>query len=343
MRTLNPFLFNFSVSYSGGGYKRLYAYAKEMNSIGGGYFIVHPNCKSLANEFKNNHYFFVKQSMIQRLFFDCFYLKKIIKSMNSLTFYYSYGIPIYKKIACINWFHLSNVLPFAYKGISISFLDKLKMAIIGFKIKRNLKYVDIISAESKFSLGLLKFFPKNKLFLSANGADDELKFRNKAFKKHNIAIVLGTYSYKSISDAYHIFKWLKRKIKLNLKLVIIGNSESVPKFISESKNVILTNDIPRLNVIEYLKRAKYYISATQIENSYNAASEGIFFAEKSFISDIEPHKELLANSKYKIIYFRKIRRKLFFVERNHLNNVRILSWKKVFADNMNKVYELIHK
>ena len=58
---INKFLFNFSASYSGGGFKRLQAFAKWFNQNGGAYFIIHPRCNDLKNEFQNNHFIIANQ------------------------------------------------------------------------------------------------------------------------------------------------------------------------------------------------------------------------------------------------------------------------------------------
>ena len=127
MLITNSYIFNFSASHIGGGYKRLYAYSKAFNAKGGAYFIINPKCKNLAHKFKNNKYFFEKLSIFNRLFNDCSYLEEIARSIGSLNFYYSYGIPIYFKIAKVNWFHLSNVLPLAPRNIPMSLFYYLKM------------------------------------------------------------------------------------------------------------------------------------------------------------------------------------------------------------------------
>ena len=73
----NKFLFNFAVSYMSGGFKRLYAYADWFNQHGGAWFIVHPQCEYLIDEFPENQFFCVQQSKLTRLINDASYLKKI--------------------------------------------------------------------------------------------------------------------------------------------------------------------------------------------------------------------------------------------------------------------------
>ena len=81
------FLFNFAVTKTGGGLKRLYAYSKWFNENGGSYFIIHPQCRFLKKKFTKNKYFVVFQSNLERVFFDCRYLIKIKEKINKPDLY----------------------------------------------------------------------------------------------------------------------------------------------------------------------------------------------------------------------------------------------------------------
>ena len=135
MEIKNKSLFNFAVSYSGGGYKRLYEYAKWFNDNGGAWFIIHPNCKSLLNKFSNNQYFIAKQSHIQRLINDCGYLPGIEREIGQPDLYYSYGIPIYARFGKVDWIHLSNVIPLVANTLSLPLLRQLKFCLLGLRIR----------------------------------------------------------------------------------------------------------------------------------------------------------------------------------------------------------------
>lgn len=339
----NNYLFNFSASYEGGGYKRLCAFLREFNSQGGAYFILHPNCKSLANQFDKNIYFFIKQTKLRRLINDCGYLSKINHDLKNIDLYYSYGIPIYFKVAKINWFHISNILPLTPQNIPMSLLDQIKMRILGGRIRRNFVNANVISAESNFSLSLIDRNLKKKLFLSPNGADDELSSlkEGKLHKKIDIAVVVGTYRYKAILESFFVFEYLRQTQCPNLKLVIIGPAQDIPKKVSLNDNVLVTGALHRADVINYLKKSKYYISTTYIENSYNAASEGLFLARESYISDIEPHKELLSNTCYKKVNIPRLSRKILHVQKSDLSNISIKSWQNVISETISKIYEAL--
>src|SRR6202022_3245608 len=110
MNVRNKFLFNFSASYSTGGFKRLYEYARWFNADGGAWFVIHPRCADLVKEFPNIRFFVPRQSRIERLYDDCGYLRAIAQQIGRPELYYSYGVPLYFRFGKINWFHLSSVL-----------------------------------------------------------------------------------------------------------------------------------------------------------------------------------------------------------------------------------------
>jgi hypothetical protein len=71
MSVQHRLLFNFAASYSTGGYKRLYEYARWFDRNGGAWFVIHPRCTHLITEFPNNRCFVARQSQIERLYNDC--------------------------------------------------------------------------------------------------------------------------------------------------------------------------------------------------------------------------------------------------------------------------------
>ena len=337
------FLFNFAVTRTGGGLKRLYEYAKWFHEKGGAWFIIHPNCDFLTKEFPNNKYFVVLQTRTQRLFKDCDYLSDIKKEIGTPDLYYSYGIPIYYHFGKINWFHMSNVLPLNSKDMGLSLFDKyIKFGVLGWKIVNNYKNADIISAESYSSLSLIKNQDVEKLFLSVNGSDDEITFLKNKFKmeKNNIAVVVGTQKYKALLDSYRIFETLKKQNKL-LKLFLIGNKSGIPTQLMNNKDVVSTGVIQQGEVIEFLKKTKYYISTTLIENSFNAASEGIVFADESYISDIAPHRELLENEVFEQVSIPHACNSVLRVKREDITGKNLKSWDSIISELIEKVNKIL--
>lgn len=340
MKIENFYLFNFSVSYSGGGHKRLYEYAKWFNGKGGAWFIVHPNCDYLISEFPNNQYFITRQTRWQRFFSDCAYLEAIKRKIGEPDVYYSYGIPIYARVGKVNWFHLSNVLPLALQNIPITLFTWLKLAYLGLRIKNNFSNAQVISAESKYSLEVIGREYRNKLFLSVNGGDDELAYigRNTNPKRANFATVVGTYKYKALDHALLIFKMLKQA-NPQLKLRVIGSKEILPAELRRREDVLVTGLLKQSEVIDCLRDSKYYISTTYIENSYNAAAEGIFLADESYISDIAPHQELLDGIKFERIKLPSIDRVMLHVKRNEISGCNLKSWDDVVSEMILKFKE----
>jgi hypothetical protein len=346
MNDFKKYLFNFSASPRGGGFKRLYAFANFFNKRGGSNFLIHPSCLPALIKFKKNNFIVIKQNILIRFFNDSNYLNFIAKSLGGIDFYYSYGIPIYKRVAKLNWFHLSNILPIiSLKNIPVNIFTKLKMHFLGIRILDNLVNADIISAESNFSLNKLDFHnvTKNKLFLSSNGCDDELKYFGQKFNKRNFVLVIGTYSYKSLKNSFKVFLYLNKMNQNDLILKIAGPSSQIPSYIRNHKNVRVLGEVSRRQITNLLKKCKVYISTTYIENSFNAASEGIYFANESFISDIPPHNELLDNIGHKKIIIPGVSMPMLHIIRDNLSIKNIKSWEILINEMLDKVKSIQKK
>jgi glycosyltransferase involved in cell wall biosynthesis len=329
----NRFFLNFAASYSGGGYKRLQAYADWFNRHGGAWFAIHPLCRPLMEQFPNNRYFPIARSRLTRLIDDWSYLREIGTSIGRPDLYYSYGIPLYVPFGRINWFHVSNVLPLSTAGIPLSWPDRCKFHLLGRRIRHGFALADIISAESRSSLRLIDPRACPKMLVSVNGSDDELQSMRESNTrpKENIAVVLGTYRYKALEESWHVFRLL-RSANPGLRLVIIGNDHSIPRALQRDRDVDIRGELPRAAVNECLRRCRFYISTTHTENSYNAASEAIFLADESYISDIGPHRELIGASPHRRIAFSGLTRPLLHVQRGDLSSTALKSWDTVISE-----------
>ena len=94
------FLFNFSVSTGGGGLKRLEEYSRWFEASGGSNFIVSPLIiKKISQTYPANNYFSAYQNSFDRVFRDQSYIKHLPLDFKQLEFYFSYGIPVYSKLA----------------------------------------------------------------------------------------------------------------------------------------------------------------------------------------------------------------------------------------------------
>ena len=333
MRVKFEYLFNFAASYSGGGFKRLQAYANWFNANGGARFVLNPRCAHLKDELPKNHYFVMTQSRFRRIFDDCAYLNGIGREIGTPELYYSYGIPLYWRFGTINWFHLSNVLPLCTSGIPLSPFERGKARFLGMKIRSGLALADVISAESNFSLDVISPGLGQKGFVSVNGSDDELKYlRNLAMeKKDDTAILLGTQRYKAIEDSVSVFAMIKKDHQ-QLKLIILGNPKYIQRKHRSNPDVVIRGILDRDEVLHCLRKAKFFISTTFIENSYNAASEGIFMADESYISDIGPHRELLQNMPYERVPVLGVDRQLLHVNRDTLSLANLKNWDTVVVE-----------
>jgi len=342
MPVAHRFLFNFAASYSSGGYKRLYEYARWFDAHGGAWFVIHPQCRGLQGEFAANRFFTVEQSQLRRLYDDCGYLRAIEREIGTPQLYYSYGIPLYARFGTVNWFHLSNVLPLGAAQAPLTVLDRLRFGFLGRRIRAGFRHADVISAESDYSLGLIGAGHASKLVLSVNGSDDELAFLSSNHRESpgDTAVVVGTYRYKALAESVRVFQVL-RGSNSRLKLLIAGNEAWIPKGLRGLQDVVVLGNLPRSELVARLRRSKFYISTTYVENSYNAASEGVFCADESYISDIGPHQELLTNMPVERVRLPGLPRPLLHVKRDSLSGTNLKSWDTVVAgmiSEFNKVF-----
>ena len=68
------------------------------------------------------------------------------------------------------------------------------------------------------------------------------------------------------------------------------------------------------------------------KNSYNAASEGIFLSEYSFISSIQPHLELLKNLPYKKCKFNSLDDDVLFLKKEELSAYNLKTWDQLIHE-----------
>jgi hypothetical protein len=207
-RGYQSFLFNFSASYGGGGLKRLLAYSKWFNERGGASFIVNYRLDGIDKQYPANRYLFLRQSRFSWAINYSSRLKRFIAGAGAVDIFYSYGIPLPRRVGRLNWFHLSNVLPLTTQIVPLPLKRRLEMRLLGFLIKYCLNYADVISVESDTSIGIFGKRVSRKLFVSVNGSDDEIcAHKNSEMDILNrdaedIAIAVGTYYYKCIDDVY---------------------------------------------------------------------------------------------------------------------------------------------
>jgi len=336
----NRFLFNFAASYTGGGYKRLQAYAAWFARNGGAWFVIHPQCLPLRERFPENRYFVVDRSRLRRIFDDWSYLKDIRAVTGQPDLYYAYGIPLYGRFGRVNWSHLNNILTVDARGIPLSVAWRAKFRFLGWRLRRGCHHAQVVSAESRYSLERLRAWGIRQAFLSVNGSDDELSALRTGVRvpAEELAVVVGTYTYRALDESLRVFEMLRRR-EPDLRLAMIGDCSAVASRIARHPAVLLLGSLERREVVECLRRARYFINTSYAENSYNCVAEGIFLAQRSFIAPIAPHHELLSGETFRTISLPGLARPLLYTERAWLRGINLQDWNHVIEAMLRRTWE----
>jgi glycosyltransferase involved in cell wall biosynthesis len=325
-------VFNFSASYYGGGRKRLDAFAQWFNMRGGATFFIHPACEHLRDKFPSNNYFTVRATRLQRLLSDFRYVCKDLTETPDL--FYSCGIPIPYPIGRVNWLHVNNVLPLTNHHLPITAFDRLKRLVLGPRLRQSAGWCEVVSVMSKSSIDILGTSFSSKAVVSVQGSDDELASLETNPSEVEVeprVIVVGTWKYKALDDAFHVFQWL-RSHDPELRMHLFGPAQFVPRPLRKDNCVIIRGVVSHAQVMNELRRCRYYLSTTRLENAFGSAAEGIFLAQESLISDIPPHRELLAGEPFETVNLSALDRPLLKVRRRFLTGVNLRSWDSVLSD-----------
>jgi hypothetical protein len=337
-------LFNFSSSTVGGGLIRTIETVKWFDNNLGAYFIINDRIKNEISKYnKNNKYFFVSDSKAKRLLFDGYYIPKIIHEIGRPDIYFSYGIPVFKDIGKINWFHVSNALALKTHKISLPLKTRIQMLILKKRIMKSIKYTHIVTGESEFSVNLLKQKAGKKKFkchydVLPNGYDIKA-IKEIVNKKRELlvkyAVTIGTYKYKKIKVALELFHEIKEANNLK-KFIIIGSASNIPKSVINDKFVEIKQSISREDLLNLLYNAEYYISTSQIENSSNAVLEAFLLSKNIILSNIPSHNEMLRNFKTKTITLNNI--EFHTLKKIDNNEIEAISWDEVSK----KMFDIIN-
>ena len=344
MNKTHKWLFNFSSSTVGGGLIRILETIKWFDSNNGSYFIVNYRIKDLVSKYnKNNKYFFVSDNKFKRLLSDGYYIPRIIDEIGIPDVYFSYGIPVFKEIGRINWFHISNALTLKTDKISLPLKTLIQMMILKKRIIKSIRYTDIATGESEFSINLLKQEAGKRNFkchydVLPNGYNNK-SINEIVNKKRELllkyAVSIGTYKYKKIEVALELFHHIKEANNLK-KFIIVGSASNIPRSVINDKFVEIVPSMSRENLLNLLYNAEYYISTSQIENSSNAVLEALLLSKNIILSNIPSHNEMLRNFKTKTITLNNIE---FHTLKNIYNNkIEAISWVEVFK----KMFDIIN-
>ena len=338
-------LFNFSSSWVGGGLIRTIETIRWFDNNMGAYFILNTRIKDKVSKYNNNNkYFFVPDNKVKRLFSDGYYIPEIISEIGRPDIYFSYGIPIFSDIATINWFHLSNALALKTHNISLPLKTRVQMLILKKRILNSIKYTNIATGESEFSVNLLKENVNKRnlncyYYLLPNGYDTDhlnkiLNKKRRVLTKY--AVTIGTYKYKKIKVALELFHQIKKEHNLK-KFIIVGSKNNLPRSIIKDKFVEIKPSIERYDLLKLLYEAEYYISASQIENSSNAVLEALLLSKNIILSSIPSHNEMLRKFKTKKIVLSNSKFE-FNTLKNVDNKVDAISWVEVSK----KLFDIIN-
>ena len=343
MNKKHKWLFNFSSSTVGGGLIRILETIKWFDSNNGSYFIVNYRIKDLVSKYnKNNKYFFVSDNKFKRLLSDGYYIPRIIDEIGIPDVYFSYGIPVFKETGRINWFHISNALTLKTDKISLPLKTLIQMMILKKRIIKSMRYTDIATGESEFSINLLKQEAGKRNFkchydVLPNGYNIK-SIKEIVNKKRELllkyAVSIGTYKYKKIEIALELFHHIKEANNLK-KFIIVGSASNIPRSVINDKFVEIVPSMSRENLLNLLYNAEYYISTSQIENSSNAVLEALLLSKNIILSNIPSHNEMLRNFKTKTITLNNTE---FHSLKNIYNKIEAISWVEVFK----KMFDIIN-
>lgn len=295
-------LLNFSASRLGGGLKRLTELSRWFAENGGAQFLVHAALRDqLSREFPSNRYFGVALSKWQRLIADGEYLRSVLGETGVPDVYFSYGIPLFERVGRVNWLHASNALTLTFARHEMGLKRYAEHQVLGHRLRSSLQYAQIASAESEFSLDLLRRAAPGHtgchFVVSPNGCDALLEKHASTpapVEQPPYAITVGTWRYKRLALALEAYHELKKSYGDLSGLRIVGECSTIPNSVKRDPCVQLhCGNVPPALLYPMIKGALFYISASSIENSSNAALEGLMLAQNCLLSDIPSHQEMV--------------------------------------------------
>ena len=313
-------LFDFSSSPAGGGLRRLEAYAEYFSqSPLKVRFFISAAASNRDRILQLAPTTLVHKTVTSKVRLNKDYLKKIGMGAKWL---FSYGIPIKRGYAEKNWLHISNVMPFFFFHATAGPSIYLKMWLLRQQFKANYRNIDIISAESDFSI---------KMYIDVTGWEGGALVLRNGLPKRDIrleskqpyAVAIGTHSYKRIDLTYEVFQKLKDDLDLNT-LLIVGDSKRIPLAIRRAADVEVKDFLPEAVLRSSLKSASYFISTSEVENSSSAVLEGLQYTQKAILSNIPSHQEMLRSNSGK--HFQHLGKDYLIVNQNDVSDGAMAEW-----------------
>lgn len=336
-------LFDFSVSNQTGAFQRIKATLKFYDNLNGQFFILNSNLKNKIPPQNNNTIEFFNPKIKNRLMQNTRYIDAFIEKHGQPDIFFSYGIPVIKKIGVINWFHISNALTLSTSNINIALSLKLKMIFFRKRIQKSIPFLNVVSGESDSTLKLFHQVFRKKNHIAnvklRNGFTTD-EFNQSSYIKKNLdylyVVAIGIQSYKRIDLAYKVFLDLKKERQNLNKFILIASPFDnlndkflVSNSVRKDKNVILIAPTKRQEVLELLKGAQTFISMSQIENSSNALLEASLFCNELIVSDIPSHREfLLENCNFEEITLPAAKKNLLNARKAIKDTSALKSWNE---------------
>jgi glycosyltransferase involved in cell wall biosynthesis len=284
--------FDFSSSARGGALRRINAFADFFSNhpLPTHFFINNgvPNKVEIAQKVRVS---FVEKSGWSKLTIDS---RHLLALEARPKWCYSYGIPIKTRFAWKHWLHLSNVLPFTFRQCSLPWQLRWKSFAQLQQYKRCSSNVDMLSGESNFTLAsaCTALDWSGQTALLRNGVTS-YPIANLPTERYALAV--GTEDYKRIDLTFEVYNTMKQELGLT-SLVIVGVSAGIPEHVKNALDVICESHLSQDALMSRYRRASYYISTSEVENSSLAVLEGLALTGKVILSDIPSHREMLQHT-----------------------------------------------
>jgi hypothetical protein len=296
-------VFDFSSSAQGGALRRLNAYADYFSGHAlTTHFFINDAVASKHEIASKVSTSFVGKSGLSKLTLDTRHLlgpDARTQWSPRPRWGFSYGIPVRTGFAEKHWLHLSNALPFMYNQCSLSRRLRLK----SFAQLQQYRYcagnIDVMSGESYFTIErattALRWSGQTTLLRNGVTAFEVPSTKSTDFPEQiqeHYALAVGTEDYKRIDLTFELYRAMKNELGLK-SLVIVGNPAGVPPLVRQSPDVSCEWGLSHEALIARFRRADYFLSTSEVENSSLAVLEGLTLNGKAILSDIPSHREML--------------------------------------------------
>lgn len=292
------YLFNFSSSYTSGGFIRLLAFLEYFEKAGGAYFILNEKARSIVPISKNNSISFLRVNKFYRLCSEAYYLPKILKKFQVRPkVYYAYGVPLTLACADINWFHVSNMMTVLPNFEELTWVRFFEMKLLQHRIKSSVSKLNYFSGESEFSVQetqkLLKKSNPPISYLFYNGISESVAHYVSNTFEPKTAVTIGAQVYKRFDLLYSLYRELKSQGKVDSLKILGAKTDDHPKEMLQDASIAWLPPMPHESVFKLLGSCQTYLSTSSIENSSTAVIEGLFLCQEVYLSPIPSHLNAL--------------------------------------------------